>query len=308
MQGSARTTDRPAVIAGVDRSAAAAAVLRYAAAEADRRGLPLRLLHVVTLFGGEELPVTPSPGEERILGAMRRQARELSRAWPRARRTPTLFALRYGSPIGELIAAAGPGSRLVVAAADGASARTRGVVATALAARVECPVTVVPRQHPGHEPDGAVVVGYKDRWESTAALGAGVDEAVTRGLRLVVLHARVPRDPVGAEAAELGHLAELVAALRSRAPAARVEVRTADRDFARVVEELLTPDDLLVLGRSTAWTTHPVLGPAARALLSGPPCPVLVVPPVAGLGPDVPAQRGRAPVSASVPSVRGATR
>jgi hypothetical protein len=130
-----------------------------------------------------------------------------------------------------------------------------------------------------------VVVGYKDRWDSTAALDAGFDEAVRRDLSLVVVHAHWPRDVARAEAAELRHLDGLVAERRARVPGLSVDVRMAAGDFARAVGDLLTRRDLLVLGRSGAWTTHPTLGPVGSELLLEPRCPVLVAPPSLAVDP-----------------------
>jgi hypothetical protein len=287
MQGSKRSIAPPAVIAGADGSDAAPAVLLYAALEAEIHHLPLRIVHVATLLAGDPVPAQGrSAGDARWLEVVRRQMLDVARVRPRVRRGSTSFALRHGSAIGELVAAATPGSRLVVGADRAEPGRPRGVVAECLAARVECPITVVPRGHGTGGPDGSVVVGYKDRWESTAALRAGFDEAARRGRRLQVLHSYWPRDVAHTESDELFHLDELVVGLQDESPGVQVQVRMAHGAVASTVHELVAPGDLLVLGRSIAWMTHPTLGPVGSELLVDPPCPVLVVPPSYALEPD----------------------
>jgi nucleotide-binding universal stress UspA family protein len=263
----------PAVVAGVDHTSMAPVVLRYAATEAERYGLPLRIVHVVTLFGGEQMAAT-HPRDERAALMMRRHVRELGRVVPQARRTTTSFELRHGSAIGELMVVAAPGSRLVVGADRREPGRTAGVVAGALAARVECPLTVVPRLHGGAEQVARIVVGFKDLWESSAALDAGIDEAARRGVELLVVHAST----TGASPTrvELERLLELRAEATS---GVRARVRLVYGDVVAAVDAIVEPADLLVLGRPLGPLTHPDLGAVDAALLRAARCPVLIAPP-----------------------------
>jgi nucleotide-binding universal stress UspA family protein len=268
----------PAVVAGVDASDAASVVVEYAVAEAELHALPLRLVHVVALFGGDDLTAPPALPDQRSLLSLRHRTRRA--AGSSSRRTGTTFALHHGSPIGELTAVAPPGSLLVLGADRHDGVRPRGVVAEAVAARATCPVVVIPRTHATGPPTGRVVVGFKHEWDSGAALAAGFRTAARRGLPLLVLHAADPPAAGVRGAVDSGRcLDDLVALHQARWPTVSASSRATRGRVVDVVRATVSPADLLVLGRSSAWCTHPVLGPVDRDLLHLPPCPVAVVPP-----------------------------
>jgi nucleotide-binding universal stress UspA family protein len=270
----------PAVVVGVDGTAGAHAVLTYGVAEAERHELPLHLVHVVSLMGGTDLTLGPALPEQRALRELRRRTtRALGSRGLRS--TGTTFSLRHGSPVGELTAAAVPGSQLVLGAERRDAGRPVGVIAEAVAARSGCPVHIVPPTHvPGGGP-GKVVVGFKSSWDCGAAVLAGFAAAARRGQALEVVHVAGSAlvDPLPDGRATAAALDTLVGGLGRRWPDVEVVVRFAEGAVVRALRGRTGPDDLLVLGRSAAWCTHPALGPVDLELTHGAPCPVMVVPP-----------------------------
>jgi nucleotide-binding universal stress UspA family protein len=282
----ARTLPR-AVVVGVDATAGAPAAVAYGVAEAERHGLPLHLVHVVSLLGGTDLTApAPTLPEQRAIRELRRRTTHAV-GDRMARTTSTTFTLRHGSPVGELIAVAPPGSHLVLGADRRAAGRPVGLIAEAVAARSGCPVHIVPPTHVPTGGPGKVVVGFKAPQGCASALAAGFAAAARRGQPLEVVHVTGPAlvDPLAAGPTAASALEALVAALRTRWPGVEASVRLCAGPVAAALRVRTGPTDLLVLGRSVAWCTHPALGPVDLELTHRAPCPVMVVPPEHGHDP-----------------------
>jgi nucleotide-binding universal stress UspA family protein len=187
---------RRAVTVGVDGSECALRAVRWGAAEAARRGAPLRL---VTAFGWlPERPVDrPSfrlEYREMLRGrAEAHLAIAKTAAEGAARQVEVDGELVVGSPYAVLGAEARNAQLLVV----GSRGRGRlegllaGSVGVALAAGGLCPVVVVRGEE--RDPDGEaqlpVVVGVDGAATGEAAIAFAFDAAASRGVELVAVHA-----------------------------------------------------------------------------------------------------------------------
>jgi nucleotide-binding universal stress UspA family protein len=279
-------TDLPVVV-GTDGSPAGRAAVDWAADEAARRGLPLRLVHasVWGAYEGEGRPLTD---------AVVREAAERVRR----RRPGVEVAARVllGEPEPTLLDEGDTASVLVL------GSRTLGAVAKALlgavslpvVARARCPVVVVRGPAPGpDDPAAPVVLGVGDHGSGTPAARFAFQEAAARGCPVWALHAwTVPR--AQAPTAHTGHLddarrSELAEARQRMADVlARVEADHPEVPVRRTLGEGHAPElllnaagsaALLVIGarRREHHTAHR-LGPVAHAALHHAPCPVAVVP------------------------------
>ena len=186
----------PTVLVGVDGSDDALRAVRWAAAEADRRQLPLRLVHAFSLGRGA-----------RLRGAHRRRAlpEHVARAGPRslgsaasaaAEAQPGLAVqqqLIVGYPA-EVLAAEARRARLLVLGDRGLS-RIEGVLvgstAAAMAAHAACPIVVVRGAELDQEASRTrpVVVGVDDSASSEAAIGFAFEAAAARKVPLLAVHA-----------------------------------------------------------------------------------------------------------------------
>lgn len=284
-----------AVVVGVDGSDTAHRAVRWGAAEAGRRHLPLRL---VTAFGWTaEYPAGhPRPGERYREVLLDRTRRMLVRAAEAAeRQVPGIVVeqeLVVGPPIA-VLASEARDARLVVIGDRGLGGVTGllvGSVAVALAAHAACPVAVV--RGDVTEPDAAlpVVVGVDGSPTSEAALAYAYDAAATRGVPLVAVHTwwDVMIDPAMAplldwEAIEVDErvlLAERLAGWAEKYPDVTVQRIVARDRPARALLEQAAHAQLVVVGsRGRGGVAGLVLGSVGHALLHRAPCPVIVVRP-----------------------------
>jgi nucleotide-binding universal stress UspA family protein len=174
--------DEPAVVVGVDGTRTALDAVRWAAAEARRRRLPLRILHAAPYAAGHTGP------------AVRRANAILARAFTVARRSEPGLSVATRSTerpaVDSLLDAAG-GARLLVVGMGGGEQLQElliGSVALDVSGRASCPVTVV-RGHPEKAGERPVLVGVDTPAVDGAALAVAFADARRHAGRLVVLHA-----------------------------------------------------------------------------------------------------------------------
>lgn len=145
----ASSNEGRAVLAATDFSDPALPAVHLAGQEADRRGLPLVIVHAIDLHASQlNLPEIVSPSLiERVAGVYRDGARErieelASRVGPKAR-----IVLREGPAIDEILAAADEAeAQLIVMGTHGRSGLGRlalGSVAEGVVRRAKCSVLVV---------------------------------------------------------------------------------------------------------------------------------------------------------------------
>ena len=275
------------VVVGVDGSRAGTNAVRYAVAEAVRRGTRVHAVHAVEAF----VPIAPTYGLplDDMLDAGRSVMRSsLDRAGTAAGSVPLTTTVATGGAVAELVSV-GEDAAVVVLGADRRSVAARfftGDVSTGVAARSAVPVVVVPETWPSHDATGVVLVGVKRPDRSEALLAAAFELAQTRGSRLLVVHAwRLPSaydDIIGDRVAyeewdgrARVELEECLAEWRSAYPDVDVEVRAVHDQAAHALVAASYDVDEVVLVRR-ARGIH--LGATARAVMAHSDCPVRIVP------------------------------
>jgi nucleotide-binding universal stress UspA family protein len=286
---------RSRIVVGVDGSDTALAAVRWAAAEAARRRLPLRLVAAHTwpaggFVGDPGLGVDPRA----VLRDMVR-AHLAAAASAAAAVVPGLAVEQVevdGDPAA-VLAGESERAELVVLGDRGLGGFTGlllGSVAVALSARAACPVVVVR----GAETDPAVprpepvVVGVDGSPGSTAALVFAVEAAVLRGVPLVAVHAwrDVLVDPTmsplvdwdAVESDEHEALAERLAGTRTDHPdlvLRKLVVR--DRPARALVDESRNAQLVVVGSRGRGGMKGLLLGSVSQQVLHHAHCPVVVV-------------------------------
>ncbi|MEU9760178.1 universal stress protein [Streptomyces sp. NPDC047985] len=294
---------RRPVAVGVDGSEGSLRALDWAAAEAARSGLPLRVLHASLWehYEGAHAASDPErPADESLAEHLVAEAGE------RARRLGPEVDVEAEvlpeDPVVALVAESHEAAVVVV----GSRGRGRiaemllGSVSLTLANRSHCPVVVVPERAPTTPPrPGRVVVGISDAEKPTAALFFALAQARARHGELVAVRAwRSPAHEarshpllVGSPTAAHHRQAEehLEAVLAELDPTGSSDV-TVRRSVVQGpthqrLLEAAEGAELLVVGASrigrrhghhTAHAQH--LGPVNHAMLHYAPCPVAVVP------------------------------
>jgi nucleotide-binding universal stress UspA family protein len=295
MEGSART---PAFVVGVDGSMSALHAVRWAAADAARRHLPLRLVH------GQTATTTSYPGmsgvPQGLIDALTRQAEQwLGQARAAALEVAPDLAVDaelHESPAVATLLEQSRMARMVVLGSRGLGGFTGllvGSTSVALAAHGHCPVTVVRGRTLAEPPptEGPVVVGVDGSASCEAAVELAFDEASCRGTDLLALHtwsdvtvggafetAGIGVDWQRVEADEHRMLAERLAGWQEKYPDVRVRrVVAHDRPVRNLLAQGQRAQLLVVGSRGRGGFTGMVLGSTSQALLHHAPCPVTVV-------------------------------
>ncbi|WP_121829209.1 universal stress protein [Streptomyces sp. S1] len=278
------------LVVGVDGSPSARTAVLWAAAEADRRGRPLRLVHAAdtdrrALYTNAE-----------TIQAVREAGRELLVESARAvhDRFPNLDVTRELSrqePVAALRATAGRHGTVVVGnrGLGGFATLMLGSVGLGVAARADVPVVVVrgDTERPGAGSVTAAVHGAADLdWLLLAAAEADARKAALRLVSVWNVFAHV-----GTVTTMLDDL-DVIARQRVREVkdlADRVREVYPDLVVGHHVETgTSTPGtlvaasdrtDLLVMGRGRTPVLGPILGRVAHALVHHAHCPVEIVPP-----------------------------
>jgi nucleotide-binding universal stress UspA family protein len=290
---------RRAVVAGVDGSESALAAVRWAAREAVRRRLPLRLVHA---FGWPNTQHIGDPGlgvdyREVLLRVAREQVSAAADAAAAA--VPGVEIdqrVEVGYPIPVLEAESRHAQLLVLGnrGLGGVTSLLVGSVAVALAAHATCPVVVVRGAEPIATSDQLpVVVGVDGTPRSEAAIAFAFDAADAYRVPLVAVHTwwdllvDPTLDPLidweAIETTEQEVLAERLAGWSEKYP--DVEVRrivTRDRPAHQLFEQAQRAQLVVVGSRGRGTFSGLVLGSVSHALLHHAPCPIAVVRPRPG--------------------------
>jgi nucleotide-binding universal stress UspA family protein len=296
-------TARRTVVAGVDGSMGGIHAARWAAAEAARRGLPLRLVAAHSwmkagLAGSAELSVDPR-AILRDVSLDHLRAAEVA-ATQVAPQLEVEQVEVNGSPV-PVLKAESALAELVVLGKRGLGGFTGlliGSVAVELAAHAACPVVVVRGPEPDHAtpPRDPVVVGVDGSPTSEAAVAFAFEAASLRGVPLVAVHVwqDVLLDPTMAslldwdavESDEREVLSERLAGWSGKypdVPVRRLVVR--DRPAHMLVEQSGRAQLVVVGSRGRGGFTGLLMGSVSQALLHHAHCPVAVVRPVSADGP-----------------------
>ncbi|MEV8436064.1 universal stress protein [Actinosynnema sp. NPDC051121] len=282
------------IVVGVDGSASASAAVEWAAGEAARHRVPLKLVHAYLLpdRGYPEIVLT---GHD-VRDAFERQGRQwVAEAAAAARATAPGVEVETSvvidRPAAALIAAS-DGARLVVLGSRGLggfSGLLVGSVAVALTAHGKSPVVVVRDQL--HR-DGPVVVGVDGSPTSEEAIAFAFAEASLLGAPLTALIAwtdflvdsahqsRLTVDWSQVEQEQLRLLAERLAGWQEKFPDVRVDrVVVHDRPVRALLDAAEDARLLVVGSHGMGGFSGMLLGSTSQALVYHAPCPLAVVRP-----------------------------
>ena len=284
---------RPVVV-GVDGSGSAYQAVEWAAAEAARRGVALRLVSAFSWTTSDH-PVRHDGRVAQYRDQLLEAARHgLSRAARIAEDTSpgieTAPQVEIGAPIEVLGSEARRAQLLVLGdrGLGGVTGLVLGSVAVALAARGACPVVIVRGET--RNTDGPVVVGTDGSPVSEAALGFAFDAAAVRGAELVALHAWSPTavdkalepmmdwDAVADE--EDAVLAERLSGWGQKYPQITVRRSVVRDGAARALVDASRGAQLVVVGsRGRGNAAGLLLGSVSHGVLHAAHCPVAIVRP-----------------------------
>ncbi|WP_344495626.1 universal stress protein [Nonomuraea monospora] len=270
------------IVVGVDGSAAAAAAVEWAAADAERRGLDLRLVHVCEQWSHKE-------STKCCAGALEAAA-DLARGLTGGVKVTT--DLRAGNVVDELIGESVTADSLVLGSRGlgGFTGMVLGSVSTAVAGHAAGPVVVVRAARTVEH--GRVVVGYDGSEHARAAMEYAVEQARSRRAELHVVTAwQVPS--FSPYAVGYGELIEQIMREEPRAARALAEPwREANPDLvvtgeqpcehpvAALTRAAKTADLVVVGSRGLGGFASALLGSVSHAVLHHATCPVAVVRPV----------------------------
>jgi nucleotide-binding universal stress UspA family protein len=283
-----RRAHRPVVV-GVDGSASAYRAVEWAAEEAARRGVTLRLVRAFSWTTADQPTGWVERYRDQLLEVSRRQVARAARIAADTRPdVETDRQVAIGAPI-EVLGSEARRAQLVVLGDRGLSelgGLVLGSVAVSLTARAACPVVVVRGDRA--RDDAPVVVGIDGSSVSEAALAFAFDAAAARGVDLVTVHAwsstaideelesLVDWDAVVEDAV----LAERLAGWGQKYPQVSVR-RTVVRDRAvRALVDASAEAQLVVVGsRGRGNAVGLLLGSVSHGVLHDAHCPVAVVRP-----------------------------
>lgn len=285
-----RTSD---IVVGYDGSTPSHAALSYAAIEARRRNVPVRVL---TAFdydsGGAQLGVDKLelPVRQRIQLMVDRAVDEARRMVPGVSVSGTAVV---GSPGIVLTDASRTASLVVVGnrGEGGLAGRTLGSVSKYVATHAHCSVLVV--RGKVDTPNGRVVVGVDRSARAEHTLAVAFDEAARRGADLIAIRTYGLPVPYGAmtigttpylpdeiKLEESVDLRRSVKPWREKYPDVAVETIVAEGSAGRVLAGVSGSAGLVVVGsHSRGAIVGALLGSVALQLLHRADCPVLIVRP-----------------------------
>lgn len=274
--------DEPAVVVGVDGTRTALDAVRWAAAEARLRGLPLRIVHAAPYATGQDGP------------AARRARDILARAFTVARRAEpglSVTTRSTGQPPADSLLAASESARLLVVGMGGGERPQEvliGSVALDVCGCAPCPVTVV-RGHLEQAGERPVLVGVDLPADEAAVLDVAFADARCHGDRLVVLHARHGAGPTYEHAAghdQAAHMAawdrltDELAPWAKRYPDVPVELEIVHGQPTPALLAAAVRARMVVLGtRGRSAPARALFGSTSRQVLRRSTVPVTIVSP-----------------------------
>ncbi|MGW5114264.1 universal stress protein [Streptomyces noursei] len=284
------------VTVGLDGSVESRAAARWAAGEAARRRLPLRLLHAWPMLAPEVLGTPPEADQNYWAKVIVHDVHaEVAERYPDLSVVDALVA----SDAEAALLDASAQSTLLVLGSRGLSHTAcffLGDTSMTIVAMAERPVALVRAAAPRPSPvqprgAGAVVVGASLHGDCGDLLEFAFEAAALRGVPLHAVHGRslpveayVPwaADPDALERVTVDARHRLEQALRpwhERFPGVRVVEYVVLESPARAVVEAASAAELLVIGRRRQrHTLAPRLGNVAHAAAHHASCPVVIVP------------------------------
>jgi nucleotide-binding universal stress UspA family protein len=283
------------IIVGADGTESSKAAVRWAACEAQRRHLPLTVMHV---FDWEWREARYDSSHEYLDLARRRAEGITGNAVHEALTVAPDIEIDadpvIGHPAARLIAEAEHAELMVLGSRGrgGFSGLLLGSVSQRVAMHADCSVVVVRGQE---DAKGAVVVGADDSPAAEHVLAVAFDEAARRRCRLIVVHAYRGVFPhllddggvvyVGMpdpDAEERARLDEQLAPWRSKYPGVPVKMVCSHATAASALADESAGAQLVVVGsRGHGVIAGALVGSAGLQLMHHAQCPVYIVRPSA---------------------------
>lgn len=277
--------DQRRIVVGIDRSPRALEAVRWAAAEATRRGVGLRLVSAVH---GLDRPVLGFPADAMLEPARKGIEEAAAAAAEVAPAVPIDRKVEVGHPVAVLTTESQHAALLVVGA-DGfgrIAALVAGSVAVGVSTQAACPVVVVRGEQ--HDSTAPVILGVDASPVGEAAIAFAFEAAASRGVPVVAVHTwgDPPGDvwtaPQWGELADQAkrRLAERLAEWTEKHPDVRVQRIVSHSHPARGLLELSEEAQLVVVGsRGHGQLVGLILDSVSHAMVHGAACPVAVVRP-----------------------------
>lgn len=290
------------IVVGIDGSEQSFGALQWAAAEAKRRGVPLRLVTAYSLpvFTGSGFDTGYSVVDEDALAAGVAQILDEAKARLKDDSVELRATVETGDASSILVELSENAELIVVGSrkAKGFMGRLLGTVSTSLPARSHCPVVVVPLQWAEKvqkdasvlEPHLRVVVGSDGSDQARIAILAAAEQAQRLGVKLTLINALAPYtgalgwvptaidfEAVYREVHELQAKAEEW--IHGYFPELEVDAELIDGSPVHVLLEAGDAADLTVVGtRGRGGLTGMILGSVSQGVLHDSENPVMIVP------------------------------
>ncbi|WKU48288.1 universal stress protein [Streptomyces sp. VNUA116] len=284
------------ITVGVDGSEHGSAAADWAAAEAVRRGMELRLVHAWAQQP-LDLPVTVDTGaQQRWAGNLLRETRD--RVTGRHPELPVTARLLPSDPVPALLAESAEAGMLVLGSRGHGAlvGYLIGSIALHVLRQAKGPVVLVRSPEQGQEQEqaegaGEVLAGVGE--EPDGVLGFAFEAAAARGAELRAVRAwslppvvdwgpgsmRLADETGGLAALEQKRLADALEPWRARHPQVEVAEQVEMGSAAQVLLSSCGSAALMVVGRHASGPHGlPRIGHVAHAVLHHAPCPVAVVP------------------------------
>ncbi|GAA0905144.1 universal stress protein [Virgisporangium ochraceum] len=279
------------IVVGVDASAVSWLALRWATAEAVRRGVSLRIVHAFHAH----LPDVAYNVLQAEANALKQATAVVDDAVEDVRRRAPGVDVRTetvsGGAAAALLEAARPGDLVVVGNRGHSELAATLAGSTCQQVAMHAPASVAVIRPQMRAEAGPVVVGHDGSRTAEAVLLTAFDQADARDCGLVVVRAFRPSTPpwpagapsptlftaATAQAALTVGLERVVAPLTDRYPKVKVEVRVAGGDPAQLLVEASRTARLVVVGsRGHGGFTGLLLGSVGLHLLHHAQCGVLI--------------------------------
>ncbi|MEU4689906.1 universal stress protein [Actinoplanes sp. NPDC023714] len=282
----------PYIVVAVDGGESGLAAARWAAGEARRRDLPLRIVHVLDWewrtarydFGGRQFETA-----RRIADNVVRNGARVADIIAPGLSVDTDVPI--GNPVAQLIAVSENAGLLVLGCRGlgGFAGLRLGSVSHRVATHATCPVVVI--RGDAKPEDAPVAAGVDDSASADTVLQAAFAAAEARRTPLVAVRSYRPEPPLyagkmpppgGADparaAAEQKRLDDQLAPWRTKHPAVAVESRVTHETAAAALTALSELAQLVVVGsHGHGVITGTLLGSTGLQLLHHADCPVLIV-------------------------------